>query len=81
MKQMAGSLPGMRRAQQKAGQRANKKGKKGKAKGGRPSTSPRLPKGDMPAGFDPSALQLPPGMKLPPGINPDLSNLKLPPEH
>jgi len=81
MKQMAGSLPGMRRAQQKAGQRANKKGKKGKAKGGRPSTSPRLPTGGMPAGFDPSALQLPPGMKLPPGINPDLSNLKLPPEH
>jgi hypothetical protein len=34
----------------------------------------------MPAGFDPSTLQLPPGMKLPPGINPDLSNLKLPPE-
>ncbi|HET6909040.1 MAG TPA: signal recognition particle protein, partial [Mycobacteriales bacterium] len=76
MKQMAGSMPGMRRAQKKAGQRAAKKGKKGKAKGGRPSTSPRLP-----AGFDPSALQLPPGLKLPPGINPDLSNLKLPPEN
>jgi hypothetical protein len=44
---------------------------------------PRLPgalPGGMPAGFDPSALQLPPGMKLPPGISPDLSNLKLPPE-
>ena len=75
MKQMAGSMPGMRRAQKKAGQRAAKKGKKGKAKGSRPS-SPRLP-----AGFDPSALQLPPGLKLPPGINPELSNLKLPPEN
>jgi signal recognition particle subunit SRP54 len=80
MKQMAGSLPGMRRATKKAG----KKGKKGKSKGGpRPAGMPRLPgalPGGMPAGFDPSALQLPPGMKLPPGISPDLSNLKLPPE-
>jgi signal recognition particle subunit SRP54 len=77
MKQMAGSLPGMRRMTKKAG----KKGKKGKAKGGaRPAGLPRLPGGGIPAGFDPSALQLPPGMKLPPGISPDLSNLKLPPE-
>src|SRR5436309_1703296 len=77
MKQMAGSMPGMRRMTKKAG----KKGKKGKAKGGaRPAGLPRLPAGGMPAGFDPSALQLPPGLKLPPGINPDLSNLKLPPE-
>ena len=77
MKQMAGSMPGMRRAQKRAG----KKGKKGKAKAGRPAGMPRLPGGGaLPAGFDPSGLQLPPGMKLPPGINPDLSNLKLPPE-
>src|SRR5881275_1343305 len=81
MKQMAGSMPGMRRAQKKAG----KKGKKGKSRGpARPAGMPRLPAGGlpggMPAGFDPSTLQLPPGMKLPPGINPDLSNLELPPE-
>jgi len=84
MKQMAGSLPGMRRATRKAG----KKGKKGRAggKGGgkaRPVV-PRLPGGlpaGLPAGFDPSAIKLPPGMKLPPGLNPDLSNLKLPPEN
>jgi signal recognition particle subunit SRP54 len=77
MKQMAGSLPGMRRSAKKA----NKKGKKGKAKGGRPGATPRLPaRGPgLPAGLDPSALQLPPGMNLPPGLNPDLSNLKLPP--
>src|SRR3954470_2451973 len=81
MKQMAGSMPGMRRATKKGG----KKGKKGKSRGpARPAGMPRLPggglPGGMPAGFDPSTLQLPPGMKLPPGINPDLSNLKLPPE-
>jgi signal recognition particle subunit SRP54 len=78
MKQMSNQLPGMRRAAKKG-----KKGKKGKAgKASRPA-GPRpggmaLP-GQLPAGFDPSALQLPPGMKLPPGLNPDLSNLKLPP--
>jgi len=83
MKQMTNSLPGMRRAVK----RANKKGKKGKGGGrsGRPAGAgvPRLPgglPGGLPAGFDPSTLQLPPGMKLPPGLNPDLSNLKLPPE-
>ncbi|HET7531425.1 MAG TPA: signal recognition particle protein [Mycobacteriales bacterium] len=84
MKQMAGSMPGMRRATRKAG----KKGKKGRATGkggggkaGRP-VAPRIPglPGGLPAGFDPANLQLPPGMKLPPGLNPDLSNLKLPPE-
>jgi len=75
MKQMTGSLPGMRRATKKAG----KKGKKKGGKAGRPAGLPRLP-GGLPAGFDPSNLQLPPGMKLPPGINPDLSNLKLPPD-
>ena len=76
MKQMAGSLPGMRRATKRA---KGGKGKKGKgSKGGRPAGPPRLPTG-LPVGFDPSALQLPPGMKLPPGLNPDLSNLKLPP--
>src|SRR4051794_5697606 len=79
MKQMAGSLPGMRRATRKSG----KKGKKGKGGGKARPVGPRLPgglPGGLPAGFDPSALQLPPGMKLPPGLNPDLSNLKLPPE-
>jgi signal recognition particle subunit SRP54 len=79
MKQMTNSLPGMRRATRRAG----KKGKKGKGKGGaRPAGPPRLPgraPGDLPAGLDPSALRLPPGMQLPPGLNPDLSNLKLPP--
>jgi len=75
MKQMAGSLPGLRRA----GKRAAKKGKKGKTgKTARP-VAPRMP-GALPAGFDPSALQLPPGMKLPPGLSADLSNLKLPPD-
>jgi len=74
MKQMAGSLPGMRRATRKA---TKKKGKKGKA--GRGPVAPR-PTGGLPAGFDPASLQLPPGMKLPPGLNPDLSNLKLPPD-
>jgi signal recognition particle subunit SRP54 len=75
MKQMTASLPGMRRATRKA---SKKKGKKGKS-GPRPGAVPRMP-GGLPAGLDPSALQLPPGMKLPPGLNPDLSNLKLPPE-
>ena len=76
MKQMAGSLPGMRRANKRAAKKGGKKGKAGKA--ARP-VAPRLP-GGMPAGFDPSALQLPPGMKLPPGLSADLSNLKLPPD-
>src|SRR3954452_7295845 len=79
MKQMAGSMPGMRRNNRKGG----KKGKKGKG-GGKssrpgPQRMPGLP-GGLPAGFDPSSLQLPPGMKLPPGLNPDLSNLKPPPD-
>ena len=76
MKQMAGSLPGMRRATKRAG----KKGKKGKG-GGKASrpVAPSMP-GALPAGFDPSSLQLPPGMKLPPGLRPDLSNLRLPPD-
>jgi signal recognition particle subunit SRP54 len=71
MKQMTNSLPGLRRA----ANRSAKKGKKGKGggKAGRPAGMPRLP-GGLPPGFDPSAL------KLPPGLNPDLSNLKLPPE-
>ena len=77
MKQMSNNLPGMRRAGKKG-----KKGKKGKAgKASRP-VAPRMPggmPGGLPAGFDPSSLQLPPGMKLPPGLQPDLSNLKLPP--
>jgi signal recognition particle subunit SRP54 len=76
MKQMTNNLPGMRRSAKKG-----KKGKKGKASrpvAPRPGGGMPLP-GQLPAGFDPSALQLPPGMKLPPGLNPDLSNLKLPP--
>jgi signal recognition particle subunit SRP54 len=77
MKQMTNNLPGMRRAAKKG-----KKGKKGKSgKAARP-VAPRLPggmPGQLPAGFDPSLLNLPPGLKLPPGIDPDLSNLKLPP--
>jgi len=81
MKQMTNNMPGMRRA--KGGKGAKGKGKKGKAggKATRPA-GPRMPgalPGGMPAGFDPSALKLPPGMQLPPGLNPDLSNLKLPP--
>src|SRR5205823_1537995 len=75
-KQMAGSMPGLRRAQRKGGK---KKGKKG-GKPGRAATAPRVPGAGPPPGFDPAALQLPPGFKLPPGLNPDLSNLKLPPE-
>src|SRR5438067_7016705 len=54
MKQMAGSLPGMRRATKRATQKG-KKGKKGKARAGRPTGMPRMP-GALPAGFDPSAL-------------------------
>ena len=74
MKQMAGSLPGMRRATK----RAAKKGKKGKSSKAARPVAPRTP-GALPAGFDPSSLQLPPGLKLPPGLRPDLSNLRLPP--
>ncbi|MDQ1706781.1 MAG: signal recognition particle subunit [Frankiaceae bacterium] len=82
MKQMTNSMPGMRRAAKRAGKKG-KKGKGGKA-GGRPTGAPRMPgalpagAGGLPAGFDPSSLRLPPGMKLPPGLNPDLSNLRLP---
>jgi signal recognition particle subunit SRP54 len=76
MKQMAGSMPGMRRANRRAAKKGGKKSKAGKA--ARP-VAPRMP-GGLPAGFDPSALQLPPGLKLPPGLSSDLSNLKLPPD-
>ena len=67
MKQMAGSLPGARRAA--------KKGKKGgkNRKGGR-SPVPRSGMPQLPGGLP----ALPPGLTLPPGLNPDLSNLKLP---
>jgi signal recognition particle subunit SRP54 len=80
MKQMTANMPGMRRANRKAAK--GKKGKKGKS-GTRGPAVPRMPSGlpgGLPAGFDPSSLQLPPGMKLPPGLKPDLSNLKLPPD-
>jgi signal recognition particle subunit SRP54 len=76
MKQMTANMPGMRRANRKAAK--GKKGKKGKS-GTRGPAVPRMPSG-LPAGLDPSSLQLPPGMKLPPGLKPDLSNLKLPPD-
>jgi signal recognition particle subunit SRP54 len=76
MKQMTANMPGMRRANRKAAK--GKKGKKGKS-GTRGPAVPRMP-GGLPAGLDPSSLQLPPGMKLPPGLKPDLSNLKLPPD-
>jgi signal recognition particle subunit SRP54 len=73
MKQMAGSIPGMpgtRRTAKKA-RKGGKPGKSGKRSGGNP--------GRVTAG--PAApLQLPPGMKLPPGLAADLSNLKLPPD-
>ncbi|HWB65619.1 MAG TPA: signal recognition particle protein, partial [Mycobacteriales bacterium] len=71
MKQMAGSMPGMRRG--------SKKSKKGKGKSGRGGRAPARPitPGSLPGGL-PSGLSLPPGMKLPPGLAPDLSNLKLP---
>jgi signal recognition particle subunit SRP54 len=73
MKQMAGSIPGMpgmRRTPKKA-RKGGKPGKSGKKSGGNP--------GRVAAG--PAApLQLPPGMKLPPGLAADLSNLKLPPD-
>ena len=77
MKQMTNSLPGMRRAATRASKKSGKKGKKGKPARG--PSGPRLPAG-LPPGLDPSAFQLPPGLKLPEGINPDLSNLKLPPD-
>src|SRR5205823_375827 len=54
MKQMAGSMPGLRRAQRKGGK---KKGKKG-GKPGRAATAPRVPGAGPPPGFDPAALQL-----------------------
>ncbi|HEX3707338.1 MAG TPA: signal recognition particle protein [Mycobacteriales bacterium] len=69
MKQMTGGLPGARRPSSRKG------GKKGGSKRGRgPARS-----GAMPPGFNATqGLGLPPGMKLPPGLAPDLSNLKLP---
>jgi len=81
MKQMTNSLPAMRRAAKRASGKKGKKGGKGGGKQARPGGPPRLPSGlpgglpgGLPPGFDPTAL------KLPPGLNPDLSNLKLPPE-
>jgi signal recognition particle subunit SRP54 len=72
MKQMAGSMPGMRRSSKKAA-----KGKKGgKARKGGRGPSPRPGQPALPGGLP----SLPPGLTLPPGLNPDLSNLKLPPD-
>ncbi|MGN6607041.1 MAG: signal recognition particle protein [Jatrophihabitans sp.] len=89
MQQMAGSMPGMRRATNRKNAK-NAKGRKGK-KGGRGPTQARmpagfpggLPGGGFPAGgglpnsaFDPRAMgALPPGTQLP-----DLSKLNLPKE-
>jgi signal recognition particle subunit SRP54 len=68
MKQMAGSMPGMRRTSK------TRKGKGGKQrKGGSAQKSGARPPQGLPQGFN-----LPPGMSLPPGLSPDLSNLKLP---
>jgi signal recognition particle subunit SRP54 len=72
MSQMAGSIPGMRRTSKKAKGKKGRKGKSGRAPAPRPA-SPQLP-GGLPAGMP----QLPPGMTLPPGLAPDLSNLDLP---
>jgi signal recognition particle subunit SRP54 len=72
MKQMAGSMPGMpgmRRTPKKA-RKGGKPGKSGKKSGGNPGRVTARP----------APLQLPPGMKLPPGLAADLSNLKLPPD-
>jgi signal recognition particle subunit SRP54 len=66
MGQLAGSMPGMRRAANRPAK--GKKGKKGRGSGRGP-TPPRLPSGMQ----LPSGLQLPPGMQLP-----DLSKLELP---
>jgi signal recognition particle subunit SRP54 len=72
MQQLGNSVPGLRRANRKAGK--NAKGKKGKKGAGRGPTQPRLPAGFP--GLDPRAMgALPPGMNLP-----DLSKLNLPKE-
>jgi signal recognition particle subunit SRP54 len=75
MKQMAGSLPGLGRA--------GRRGKKGSAKKGGKSAKALRPGaaagGALGAGARSDPLALPPGLRLPPGVAPDLSNLKLPP--
>jgi signal recognition particle subunit SRP54 len=75
MKQMGGmpGMPGMRRANRKAAKRG-KAGKGGRAGQG----GPRNPRAGLPGGLPGGMPALPPGMKLPPGLSPDLSNLKLP---
>jgi signal recognition particle subunit SRP54 len=69
MKQMAGNIPGMpgMRRSTKKGRKGGKPGKKSGGNPGRQLASPA------------ATPQLPPGMKLPPGLAADLSNLKLPP--
>jgi len=76
MKQMAGSVPGLGRAGRRGKKgKAGKKGKGGRGGAPRPMALP----GGKPAG--PAGMpQLPPGFSLPPGVAPDLSNLKLPPK-
>jgi signal recognition particle subunit SRP54 len=72
MKQMAGSMPGMRRTSK------TRKGKGGKQrKGATPRAAGRQPQRGAPQGL-PQGFNLPPGLSLPPGLAPDLSNLKLP---
>ncbi len=75
MKQMAGSIPGMGRAGRKAKKGKGKGGKAGAKAGKKIARTGSLP--PLPAGGPLGGL--PPGLKLPPGVAPDLSNLKLPP--
>jgi signal recognition particle subunit SRP54 len=70
MKQMAGNIPGMP-GMRRASKKSRKGGKANKRSGGNPGRV-----GAAPVGLP----QLPPGMKLPPGLAADLSNLKLPPD-
>ncbi len=69
MKQMAGNIPGMP-GMRRPGKKSRKGGKPNKKPGGNPG---------RPAASPAATPQLPPGMKLPPGLAADLSNLKLPP--
>jgi hypothetical protein len=69
MKQMAGNIPGMP-GMRRSTKKSRKGGKPGKKSGGNPGRQLASPA---------ATPQLPPGMKLPPGLAADLSNLKLPP--
>jgi len=69
MKQMAGNIPGMP-GMRRSAKKSRKGGKPNKKSGGNPG---------RPVAAPAATPQLPPGMKLPPGLAADLSNLKLPP--